>query len=171
MQGGRYRAVAHLPTSIIGWVIGHKGCNARMLKQQTGTELWVDVPGQVGCHFNFTVRQKLMAQLQHSSSMIFTTILALLHYTYGAVLGHEPTTGLRIHTFTLWLYLCMHRVLYRFVPVLQCYAWLSATVCHHRIAGRAGGGGGHGSRQRLRQNRSHLHRQGPGNFRFLGVPT
>ncbi|CAN0495311.1 unnamed protein product, partial [Laminaria digitata] len=36
-----------LPTSIIGWVIGHKGCNARMLKQQTGTELWVDVPGQV----------------------------------------------------------------------------------------------------------------------------
>ncbi|CAM9638831.1 unnamed protein product, partial [Ectocarpus sp. 12 AP-2014] len=45
-QGGRYRAVAHLPTSIIGWVIGHKGCNARMLKQQTGTELWVDVPGQ-----------------------------------------------------------------------------------------------------------------------------
>lgn len=46
-QGGRYRAVAHLPTSIIGWVIGHKGCNARMLKQQTGTELWVDVPGQV----------------------------------------------------------------------------------------------------------------------------
>lgn len=47
LQGGRYRAVAHLPTSIIGWVIGHKGCNARMLKQQTGTELWVDVPGQV----------------------------------------------------------------------------------------------------------------------------
>lgn len=46
-KGGRYRAVAHLPTSIIGWVIGHKGCNARMLKQQTGTELWVDVPGQV----------------------------------------------------------------------------------------------------------------------------
>ncbi|CAM9607990.1 unnamed protein product, partial [Discosporangium mesarthrocarpum] len=45
-QGGRHRAVAHLPTSIIGWVIGHKGCNARMLKQQTGTELWVDVPGQ-----------------------------------------------------------------------------------------------------------------------------
>ncbi|CAM9727941.1 unnamed protein product, partial [Scytosiphon promiscuus] len=45
-QGGRFRAVAHLPTSIIGWVIGHKGCNARMLKQQTGTELWVDVPGQ-----------------------------------------------------------------------------------------------------------------------------
>lgn len=47
LKGGRYRAVAHLPTSIIGWVIGHKGCNARMLKQQTGTELWVDVPGQV----------------------------------------------------------------------------------------------------------------------------
>ncbi|CAB1114993.1 unnamed protein product [Ectocarpus sp. CCAP 1310/34] len=46
LKGGRYRAVAHLPTSIIGWVIGHKGCNARMLKQQTGTELWVDVPGQ-----------------------------------------------------------------------------------------------------------------------------
>ncbi|CAN0102450.1 unnamed protein product, partial [Sphacelaria rigidula] len=45
-KAGRYRAVAHLPTSIIGWVIGHKGCNARMLKQQTGTELWVDVPGQ-----------------------------------------------------------------------------------------------------------------------------
>lgn len=39
--------MAHLPTSIIGWVIGHKGCNARMLKQQTATELWVDVPGQV----------------------------------------------------------------------------------------------------------------------------
>lgn len=55
MQGGRYRAVAHLPTSIIGWVIGHKGCNARMLKQQTGTELWVDVPGQVCQNFDMIV--------------------------------------------------------------------------------------------------------------------
>lgn len=37
-------------------------------------------------------------------------------------------------------------------------------VRDHRIEGSAGGGGGHGSRQRLRQNRSHVYRQSPGDM-------
>lgn len=185
-QGGRCRAVAHLPTSIIGWVIGHKGCNARMLKQQTGTELWVDVPGQVcqkvatwyGPSPALLLQQQSNQyhQLCHADSehVRHTTDLArramapdcfcgdrMYEFYLGAYNIH--TTLFVVPTCTNKVYLVFFDSKYGVVRSPSIFsAAVVVAVCHHRIAGRAGGGGRHGSRQRLRQDGSHLHRQGPG---------